>query len=129
MFKLAFAQNLCYITANSLLKLSFLSYYKKNLATESSKVFIRLVHGSMGIVTICGIVGFVTAIVQCMPVAAYWSISGYTESAHCTAFSMYWVAIANIVTDFIILVLPCQVLWAKETNRVSVAVLYVVGLM
>jgi len=128
MLKLAFAQNLCYVTANTLLKLSFLSYYKKTLATESSKVFVHLVHASMGIVAVCGVVGFVSAIVQCMPIEVYWDLD-YSQSAQCSSFSLYWVAIANIVTNFILLVLPCQALWAKETNRISVAIIYVVGLM
>ncbi|TLS30031.1 hypothetical protein PpBr36_03190 [Pyricularia pennisetigena] len=129
--KLALANRFVYTTYLWLQKLVLLDVYRRlyqNLRFEKIIVTSILVI-FFGTYAACQITNFV----ECRPIELYWQVVPGPGSCVQAQVQLIVVGVTNIVTDFILLVLPlpvvCQMLSATWQRKVQLVALFMLGIL
>ncbi|KAK1750077.1 hypothetical protein QBC47DRAFT_124595 [Echria macrotheca] len=107
-------------------KLSILCLYIRVLTYERVRLAAKIL---LGIVLVSHIYILATLFTACVPLDAFWDFSK-RETAYCHDISVYWShAGLNIVTDFLIFMLPLTVIHKVRTIRPQKIALLVIFIL
>jgi len=115
-FKLSFATTVIYVLCLIFTKLSILclyirvlTYNRVRLAAKILLAFVLLSHAFI----------LLAVFTTCVPLSAYWDLDPAARAkAYCHPIFMYWLhAALNIITDFLIFMLPLTVLHKIRSPR------------
>lgn len=117
-----------FLLASSFVKMSILVSYLR-IAPERS-LFRRLVWATFAVVVLAMVVFFVLLWTQCIPTSSYWNL--FANHRDCMPEGPPLVAqiVINVVTDFIIYVVPMPTLFhlrLPSSQRIGLMVLFGVG--
>lgn len=112
--QISIIQTIIYLLSLTFTKLSVLCLYIRVLTYDYVRVAAKTL---LGIVLISHIYILATLCTACIPFDAFWDFSK-RETAFCQPMSVYWShAGLNIVTDFLIFMLPLTVMHKIRTPR------------
>jgi hypothetical protein len=126
-----------YLVSTSTTKISILLFYRR-LTDRVSTRFQWILYGVIAFVACCCIAGFITMLVGCRPIHAYWMqvdpvwLAENTGKFTCYDEAAYIVFIATIsmITDFLVCILPMslflrlQMYWKR---KLALAAIFGVG--
>jgi len=115
-----------YALTLTLVKLSILCLYIRVLTYEYARLAAKIV---LGIVIVSHLWIILALCTICVPIDAFWDLSK-RPTAYCHSMNVFWShAGINIVTDFMIFVLPLTVLHRLRIPRRQKIALYLVFLV
>ncbi|KAF2435248.1 integral membrane protein [Tothia fuscella] len=126
--KASMAGQTFFVLASGFVKMSILVNYLR-IAPEKS-VFRRLVWITLGVVTLGMAVFFVALWTQCFPISSYWNLLRVDRDCIPEGPPLITQTVFNVITDFIIYVLPMPILFQLKlpsTQRVGLMILFGVG--
>jgi len=107
-------------------KLSILCLYIRVLTYDRVRLAAKIL---LGIVLVSHIYILTALFTACVPLDAFWDFSK-RETAYCHDISIYWShAGLNIVTDFLIFMLPLTVIHKIRTTRPQKIALLVIFIL
>ena len=107
------ASQLFYIVSMTSVKISILSLYAQLLSTRRFQIAITI----LGLLCLSWLIAsLLTTLLQYMPVPGAWNVN---VKSQCISFSKMslGIAISNMGTNFLILVLPLQTIWGLRLPR------------
>jgi len=114
LFKYSIVVSVLYIFSLTFTKLSILCLYLRVLAYDYVHTAAKIL---LGIVLITHTYIIITMLTACIPLSAYWDMDK-RPTAYCHGMPVYWShAGLNIVTDFLIFLLPLTVLHKIRSPR------------
>ena len=98
----------------ALTKISILLFYKRNTPSE---FYQHVIHGTAAFIALHCTAIFFANIFQCTPVSFLWE-KYLVVGGHCIDIGAVWLTsgIINIVTDFLIMLMPQPVLWCLHLS-------------
>jgi len=126
--KASMAGQSLFVLASSFAKLSILVSYLR-IAPEKSW-FRRLVWVTFGVVLTAMIVFFIALWTQCFPISSYWNLFASSRDCIPEGPPLITQTVINVVTDFIIYVLPMPTLFhltLPTSQRIGLMILFGVG--
>ncbi|KAL8973614.1 MAG: hypothetical protein Q9197_002140 [Variospora fuerteventurae] len=123
--KSIYALNEIYISATPAIKVAALLMYRRIFTTPK---FWKVTHAMMALVVAWWLAETIAAVFLCVPVNAWWD---HTPGAKCMSLRSFDLAFAiiNIVFDFVILLLPVNMVWRLRINNAQKVALTFVFLL
>ncbi|KAL8925928.1 MAG: hypothetical protein Q9208_003241 [Pyrenodesmia sp. 3 TL-2023] len=123
--KSIYALNEIYISATPAIKVAALLMYRRIFTTP---MFWKVANTIIGLVVAWWLAETIAAVFLCVPVNAWWD---HTPGAKCMSLRSFDLAFAviNIAFDFVILLLPVNMVWRLRINNVQKAALTFVFLL
>jgi len=126
--KMLFGSILSYNVSIALVKVSILLQYQRFLYTNLMKNLCRVI---LVFISMYGIITVVTTITICLPVGSFWDVY---HSPHCLDREALWLTHAsiNIVSDFVIILLPIPVilkLTLPTKQKYGLVAIFAVGIV
>lgn len=128
--KLQIAETVLYSASVAFPKLSMLALYLRIFIAKRERVTAYVV---MGIVTASFLVVSLCTVLICIPLGYKWNPQGH-PGGHCLNAGILWRygTFPNIITDFIMLVLPWPCIWSlqlTQRDKTGLALTFVTGSM
>jgi len=117
-----------FVLASSFVKMSILVSYLR-IAPEKS-LFRRLVWATLAVVVLALFVFFILLWTQCIPISSYWNLFASNRDCLPEGPPLMAQIVVNVVTDFIIYVLPMPTLFhlsLPSSQRIGLMILFGVG--
>ena len=123
--KSIYALNEIYISTTPAIKVAALLMYRRVFITPQ---FWKVTHALMALVAAWWLAETIAAIFLCIPVDRWWN---RTPDAKCMSLRDFDLAFAiiNITFDFVILLLPVNMVWRLQINNIQKAALTFVFLL
>lgn len=126
MSQLNYAYNILNVSCYPLVKISILLLYRRLF---NNRRFRQCVWFGIGFLAILLVSTLLATIFTCVPIRGFWDT---TVQARCiNAITFYWsYTIANVVTDFYLLLVPIPMLWSLKISprqKIGVALLFMLG--
>jgi hypothetical protein len=126
-FELSLALSIVYVLTLMFTKLSILCLYIRVLTYGYVR---RAAQVMLGVVLVSHLYILATLFTACIPLSAFWDLTPSRANAYCHPMSIYWShAGLNIVTDFLIFILPLTVIHKIRTPRPQKIALVVIFLL
>ncbi|KAJ5569703.1 uncharacterized protein N7459_009133 [Penicillium hispanicum] len=123
--KLLYFFQLFYILGPPTIKLSLLLLYRRIFVTPR---FLQLVNGMGLVILIWLIIAFFLALLDCVPIHAFW-----TGGGKCISFRGFGIgyAVVNITTDFAVWIMPIPMVWNVQLptgQKIALSLIFILGL-
>ncbi|KAM7214007.1 hypothetical protein V8F06_010641 [Rhypophila decipiens] len=126
-FKLSIILTIVYVLSMTLTKLSILCLYIRVLTYNRVRLAAKML---LGLVLVSHVYILATLATACIPLDAFWDFSK-RDTAYCHPLSIYWShAGLNIVTDFLMLLLPLVIVHrirSPRPQKIALCVIFVLG--
>ncbi|KAJ5164412.1 uncharacterized protein N7500_006242 [Penicillium coprophilum] len=124
--KLLYFFQIFYVLGPPTVKLALLFLYRRIFEHSS---FLRIVNGMIVLVSVWAIIMTFLAIFNCNPISAFWTTEGT-----CFDFKQFAVgyAIVNIITDFVIWLMPIPKVWniqLPKSQKIALSLIFALGLL
>jgi hypothetical protein len=82
------------------------------------KIYRRAAYTLGGVIITTGIAGVITSLASCQPFSARWQ-GLESLSLHCIDTVAYWrwISFPNILTDFVLIILPLPTVWSLKISK------------
>jgi hypothetical protein len=127
-FEISLANTIIYLLCLTFTKLSILCLYIRVLTYDYVR---RAAKVMLAVVVITHLYILATLFTACIPLSAFWELDPVKRAnAYCHPIKIYWShAGLNIVTDFLIFILPLTVLHKIRTSRPQKVALLIIFLL
>lgn len=134
--KTAWVAQIFFILGTTCTKISILLFYRRLTSGALPKTFLYVIYANIAFISAYAIAFLFVLLVGCRPLDAYWysalptytaEYSCYDEGAAATA-----AAIISVITDIVVVSLPCYVVLGMVMpirQKLSLFVIFGVGLM
>lgn len=124
--KLLYFFQLFYILGPPTIKLSLLFLYRRIFVSTR---FLHLVHAMGLVMAIWLVVSFFLALLDCVPIHAFW-----TGGGKCISFKGFGIgyAVVNITTDLAVWLMPIPMIWNVHLptgQKVALSFIFILGLL
>jgi hypothetical protein len=127
---------LCFVTSTGCTKVSILLFYRRMTAATMQTKFLYVIFGAIVFIVAYTIAFDLVLFVGCRPLSAYWDsvLPTYTQPYVCydEGATLPASSIISIITDIIVLALPCSVVWHMQMpfqQKLTLSVVFGVGLV
>jgi len=132
----AWAAQFCFLIGTSCTKISILLFYRRLTSGTLQKTFLYVIYAIIAFIIAYAISFGLVLLVGCHPLDAYWYsvLPTYTEEHYCydEGTAVPAAAITSVITDFVVVSLPCYVVWGMRMpirQKLSLFGIFGVGLM
>jgi hypothetical protein len=134
--KIAWAAQVFFMIGTTCTKISILLFYRRLTAGALPRTFLCVIYGSIAFITAYVIACLLVLLLGCRPLDAYWysALPTYTAEYSCynEGTAIPAVAIISVVTDIIVVSLPCYVVLGMTMpirQKLTLIVIFGVGFM